>query len=134
MPPGGPWTLQGALRAGGGSPPEVGGSPETTLSCATPVNMAAREKRTNVRSGSTTWVWEADKLRPARREGERVSKTPSRWGRLTRRNPREELTLTIKYRGGAECWYLVKARGSHGVFPGVLALHDVMREIYNIHD
>jgi hypothetical protein len=48
---------------------------------------------------------------------------------LRRRNPREKLTLTISYRGGAEAWWLIEARGSSGVFPGVAALHDVMREI-----
>lgn len=45
--------------------------------------------------------------------------------------PREQkITLTVKYRGGAEGWYLVEARGRHGVFPGVVALHDVMMEIF----
>lgn len=39
------------------------------------------------------------------------------------------MTITIKYRGGAECWYEIRARGSLGRFHGATALHDVMREI-----
>ncbi len=41
------------------------------------------------------------------------------------------LTIVIKHRGGAESWWLVKARGSQGVFPGHLALEDVMSCVCN---
>lgn len=53
----------------------------------------------------------------------------SRWGRLSRRDKSARLTITVKYRGGAEAWYHVEARGSNGAFPGYRSLHDVMREI-----
>jgi hypothetical protein len=39
--------------------------------------------------------------------------------------------VTIEYRGGAESWWLVKARGSHGVFPGHAAIEDVMSQVMN---
>jgi hypothetical protein len=41
------------------------------------------------------------------------------------------LTLVLQHRGGGESWWLVKARGSHGVFPGHLALDDVMSAVCN---
>lgn len=48
----------------------------------------------------------------------------SRWAR------QQEITLRVTYRGGAECWYLVKARGCRQVFPGHCALEDVMSRVY----
>lgn len=68
----------------------------------------------------------------AGRASKNVPKAP-RWGRLARRNGREKLTITVTYRGGNQCWYLIEARGERGVFSGVTALHDVMSEIYNDH-
>jgi hypothetical protein len=91
--------------------------------------MPPRVSKANTGSGSTTWDYEPRKLSPARREGKPRVPKGRRWGSLRRRNPREKLTLTISYRGGAEAWWLIEARGSSGVFPGVAALHDVMREI-----
>lgn len=52
-----------------------------------------------------------------------------RWFGRAQRNPREPLTIKVKYRGGEECWYEVHARGAIGRFPGHTALHDAMREI-----
>lgn len=63
-----------------------------------------------------------------RREGTRPAGS-ARWGALSRRDPKDRLTITIKYRGGSEAWYHIEARGRGGAFPGVMALHDVMREI-----
>jgi hypothetical protein len=37
----------------------------------------------------------------------------------------------VTYRGGAESWWLIDARGSIGVFPGHAALEDVMAQIFN---
>lgn len=91
--------------------------------------MTARENK-NARSASTTWSHAPDRISRPRREGQQnVPKAP-RWWRLRKRDPREPLTIRITYRGGAQCWYLIEARGSRGAFPGVLALHDVMREIH----
>lgn len=91
--------------------------------------MPAKRKKQNNSSGSTTWTYEPDRMPSGpRREGIRPAGS-SRWSKLTRRDARSRLTITIKYRGGAECWYHVEARGRGGAFPGVMALHDVMREI-----
>jgi hypothetical protein len=49
-----------------------------------------------------------------------------------RRWPRSEaLTIKIQYRGGAESWWLVTARGSHGVFPGHASLEDVLHQVFS---
>lgn len=53
----------------------------------------------------------------------------ARWHHLPWRNPRDTLTITIKYRGGAEAWIEVKARGSAGRFPGYVQLFDVLKEV-----
>lgn len=42
-----------------------------------------------------------------------------------------EVTIRIYYRGGAEAYWLVKARGEHQVFPGVTALEDVMARVFS---
>lgn len=55
-----------------------------------------------------------------------------RWHGALPRNPREPLTIKISYRGGPECWYEIHARGGMGRFPGVTALHDVMRQINQV--
>jgi hypothetical protein len=43
----------------------------------------------------------------------------------------QKLAITIKYRGGAESWWLVEARGHHGVFPGHATLEDVMHQVFS---
>lgn len=91
--------------------------------------MAARISKRNTRSASTTWDWERDRISPAARTGTTRVAKQRRWKGLARRNPKDSLTIRITYRGGNQAWYLVEARGRSGVFPGVLALHDVMREI-----
>jgi len=55
--------------------------------------------------------------------------TPGRFSGLARRNRADRLTLTLRYKGGGEAWWLVEARGRTAAFPGHMALHDVMAEI-----
>jgi len=54
-----------------------------------------------------------------------------RWGSLARWPRTRTLTLTVAYRGGPESWWLVTARGMHGVFPGYAAIEDVMHQVLN---
>lgn len=64
---------------------------------------------------------------PARR-----ANRPAQQGRfsgLTRRNHRDRLTITLRYKGGAEGWWIIEARGRVGAFPSGMALVDVMAEI-----
>lgn len=88
-----------------------------------------RTKGPNGRSASTTWAWRRVKIAsPA--GGQRDSAPKAlRWRHLSRWDRRRPLTITVKYRGGEECWYEVRARGSMGRFPGVVAIHDVIDEV-----
>lgn len=90
--------------------------------------MAAIESA-NKGTTSTTWAWRQVKIRRPAGGQQHSTAKPSRWFGRARRDPREPLTLTIKYRGGEECWYEVHARGEVGRFPGHVALHDVLREV-----
>jgi hypothetical protein len=44
---------------------------------------------------------------------------------------RDRITITVAYRGGAEAWFEVSARGKRVFRPGGIALIDLMREICN---
>ncbi len=54
---------------------------------------------------------------------------PGRFSGLARRNMRDPLTMKVRYRGGAEAWWLIEARGRSVAFPGHMCIHDVMREV-----
>lgn len=87
----------------------------------------ALDPLSNMGMASTTFEWRRVKIDVP---PERPSKTAAA-GRppLNRRNARDALTLTIRYRGGAEAWWEVKARGQTWRFPGYYAIHDVMRVV-----
>ena len=53
------------------------------------------------------------------------------WRRLPPRNGREPLKVSVKYRGGAQAWYEIHARGGVLRVTGDTALHDVMSRINN---
>nr|CRY96836.1 hypothetical protein [uncultured prokaryote] len=84
----------------------------------------------NKRTASTTpeWRWAKIRATPAR---------PSRTvaaGALPALKPwdtRYSLSVTVKYRGGAEAWWEITARGRVWRRPGHLALDDVLREVAN---
>lgn len=53
-----------------------------------------------------------------------------RWHSLPWRNPRDPLTVMVRYRGGPEGWIEVHARGSMGRFPGHVSLFDALAEVW----
>lgn len=78
---------------------------------------------------STTWAWKRVKIaRPPEAKQHRPAKR-GRWWYLQPWPRSKPLPMTVKYRGGPECWYEIHGRGSVGRFPGHTALHDVMSEI-----
>lgn len=83
----------------------------------------------NTRSTSTTYRWKRVRISGGAPEGPAPQASSKRWHSLKRRDPGGPLTVTIVHRGGAESWWLVKARGRSGVFPGHRALDDVMAEV-----
>jgi hypothetical protein len=48
---------------------------------------------------------------------------------LARRDPREPLTVIVRYRGGAECWWELRARGTVWRMPGHVSLQDALAQI-----
>ena len=83
----------------------------------------------NTRSPSTTWVWKTRTIRvPA--GGQKQEPPAGRHPKqLPSRDPRKPLTITISYRGGAECWWEIRGRGIVIRRPGALALHDVLSDL-----
>jgi len=79
---------------------------------------------------STTWEWRQVKIDPPLAAPTAQPRQSPRKPALSHWNGRTALTVTVRYRGGAECWYEVKARGRVWRAPGVLALHDVMEAVY----
>lgn len=86
-------------------------------------------RESNECTPSTAWEWRRVKIR--RPAGGQDGSAPKalRWFRLPPRNGRIPITISVKYRGGGECWYEIHARGQVGRFPGYVAIHDIMREI-----
>lgn len=83
----------------------------------------------NNSSSSTRWEWRQVIVRRPAGGQKPVSPKARRFWSLPPRNPREPLHLTIKFRGGPECWYEVHARGQIVRYPGVRSLHEIMDEI-----
>lgn len=86
----------------------------------------------NGRSGSTTWVWESRKILAPPTGQQRVARRASDSALLSARDMREPLTMTVRYLGGAEGWWEIKARGRTYRRPGVRALHDVMLDLLEL--
>jgi hypothetical protein len=84
------------------------------------------------RSGSTRVRWELAKVH---RPPEAPSTQPPEGGppRLSRLELRETVTITVRWRGGPEAWWEVKARGRTMRFPGHDSLHDVLLQVYAQH-
>lgn len=85
--------------------------------------MGTREP-SNISPPSTTWVWERRKVRAAP-TGPAARRAKPGLKSLSQRDPRQPVTITITYRGGAECWWELRARGQIVRLPGHLAVHDV---------
>lgn len=85
--------------------------------------------QTNSCSPSTRWVWKQVKMsRPPEANSDSAPKA-RRWYTLPALDWRRPFTIRVKYRGGAECWFEIHARGQIGRFPGHVSLYDAMREV-----
>jgi hypothetical protein len=84
----------------------------------------------DVCSASTRWVWKRVKIDPPLAAPPRTAAAGVRRKPVSRWDPRTALTLSVRYRGGAEGWYEVRARGRTIRVPGHVSMHDVMRDIY----
>ncbi len=99
-------------------------------SCPTTGKVPAHtDNRTGV--PSTTFQWRKVKMKPPPAGHDTARAKRGRWSRFSTWPRRRSLTIEIVWRGGPESWWLVKARGSHGVFPGHMAIEDVMAQVLN---
>lgn len=81
-------------------------------------------------TGSTTWGWRKVKItEPPAGPTENGGGAASLRNR-PRMDRRQWLSIKVRYRGGSEAWWWIKARGVEIKRPGHLALHDVLSEIY----
>lgn len=80
-------------------------------------------------SVSTTWSYRKVKIRSAPQAKQDGRRKASSKHSLRRRDARERLSVTIAYRGGAEAWWIIEARGERWTFPGHRCLHDVLWSI-----
>lgn len=91
----------------------------------------ASDDETNGCFPSTTWTWRKVRvLRPPKAGSDDARRAASQ-AVLSPRDLREPLTITVKFRGGAEAWWEIRARGRTFRRPGHVAIHDLMREICN---
>lgn len=80
-------------------------------------------------SVSTTWAMRKVKIRSAPQANSTARRSRSKGSVLRRRDARERLTITIAYRGGAEAWWVLEARGVRWTFPGHRSIHDALWSI-----
>jgi hypothetical protein len=89
------------------------------------------DDQTNASSPSTTYGWRhviiASPAASQRAQGPKGR----RWRHLPPWNRRKKLEIKVLWRGGAEGWYQIEARGSMGRVTGDICLHDLMSEVFN---
>lgn len=79
--------------------------------------------------GSTSWEWRQVRMSRAPQATGTARAERARRQTLPRRDPREPLTVTVRYRGGPECWWELRARGAVWRVPGYVSVHDLMARI-----
>lgn len=80
-------------------------------------------------SPSTTWAYRKVKIQRRPQGSAKRRPKGSSGPLLRRRDPKEALSMRVTYRGGAEAWWKIEARGEVYIAPGHLCLHDVMMSI-----
>ncbi len=83
---------------------------------------------------STTFAWKKVKMKPPPAGHETARAKRGRWHGLPTWPRRRLSRLEVYWRGGAESWWYVGARGRYGVFPGHMAIEDVMAQVLNEYD
>lgn len=60
-----------------------------------------------------------------------VARQGVRWRRFPRRDIEQPISVTLRYGGGGEAWVVVRGRGETNVYPGHVALIDLLLDINN---
>jgi hypothetical protein len=79
----------------------------------------------------TRWDVMTDKIKAAPPGGDQPerSEVQSGFRNLRKRDSYEPLWIEVRYRGGPEASWLIRARGRTYRYPGHLCLHDVLAEV-----
>jgi hypothetical protein len=83
--------------------------------------------RTRVRS--TTYRWKRVKVGEPRLPPDDTASPKGSPFRVSHRDPTKALHMTFMYSGGAESWWVVKARGKVWRRPGWTALDDLLADV-----
>lgn len=87
----------------------------------------------HTRSTSTTWALKVVKIRrPAGGHSDSAPKA-HRWRRFPRRDPKDWITLRVKYSGGSSGWVVVQGRGETNVYPADTWLLNVVLDVNQCH-
>jgi len=89
----------------------------------------ARDDDTPRTPASTTWELNRVKMRRQPPPKKAAVGGADRLPALRARDPRNRITVSLQYSGGAEAWWVIQARGREWRVPGVMALQDVMNKI-----
>lgn len=85
---------------------------------------------TNTGTPSTRWVAQPPKIAPPpQAKGHRASEASPALSLLPW-PARRPMNITIKYRGGPECWYEIRARNRTMRVPGVVCIHDALKVLW----
>jgi hypothetical protein len=87
---------------------------------------------TNKRTASTTSEWEWRKIRRRPQGPSDTAPKASSSAVKSAWNPREPLTVTVRYRGGPEAWFELRARGRTIRRPGHVAMYDALNDLYKV--
>lgn len=88
--------------------------------------MVTNNSNNSTPSTTPQWKWAKIRSAPARptvRSPKASSSSLAAWDKA------RALSITVKYRGGAECWWEITARGHVWRRPGHLHLDDVLQEV-----
>lgn len=86
--------------------------------------ISAQELEQAFASANTAWEWAKIERRQA--AGSTAGRKAALHRRLRQRDARKPLQVTVRYRGGPECWWEISGRGREYHIPGSVCLHDAM--------
>lgn len=88
-----------------------------------------RESESYTRSPSTNWEFRKVKIAGPRQGNAQRERSEPRSFRVGRRDERKPLSVEIRYVGGPEAHWVVKARGGSWKVPGHRCLHDALLDV-----
>lgn len=78
---------------------------------------------------STTWEWRRVKVRRRPQGTSTARRRRSTGAQMAPRNAVDPLQIVVRYRGGAEAWWRIDARGETYIMPGWVDIESAFRMI-----